>query len=634
MPPSGPPSAGPFSPTSPYSIHTPSTTASYSSKDPFFSPKTGYERDSGQWQSFQTTPGTGYHQPFDQHQPNNLPTRPRKLIHQISHTWQRLWLWETCACVLAVGAHLAMIAMLGVYDDARESSWTRPWTLNSMISFMITIIKGAAMIPIAASLGQLKWRRFWTYRRLTDLDVYDEASRGTLGSLRLIWDLRVWHFATFGAILTVAALTMDTMAQNVVSTVQRLEVTGGEATAPRNNNYATYNVYTSGEDPGDQLPWPSMVSAINFGMSYTASMFWAGSLLPVDCLTGNCTFGPYQSLGVENICHDVTHLLDKSDASVYSLPDGPFLRANDGLINISSTTDYPTNDLFPDIGPLITNFQAIANPSLEEPVAIQCALYWAVSTYTASNMTNYTFYEPTTSVWTNTTEEAMTKYNQTEYIYMTPPECWVNGTQFKDTSDERCLNWVGSLAQLGLQNFLISDSIGMTGEAYQVSKTGFFVSNLFANAANYVTTHALSNATYNMLELTVNNTAIMITQGVRQLPTLQDDGNFTWAPVNGTVYQYETFFDIHFYWLGATHAVVGGSMLFMCITIWLTRCDHPWKTSTLPLLFHGLSPQDRATVADVPQMIDMRIAADSLKVKMTMTAVGQRLATRETIASG
>ncbi|KAF2478285.1 uncharacterized protein BDR25DRAFT_309066 [Lindgomyces ingoldianus] len=629
-----PPSAGgPFSPTAPYSPYPPSTTDSFNSQHPLFSPNTEYP-SGGQWPYPQSPSGKGYQQPFEQHAPSDLPPRPRSLRKRISHHIQRLWLWEASACVVAVCAHFAMIALLGVYDGSRVSSWTGSWSLNSNISFMITIIKGAALIPVGGALSQLKWRRFWNYRKLTDMDFFDDASRGTLGSLRLLWHLKFWHFASFGAILTLAAFTMDTLVQNVVDTEHKLEITRGVATLPRTNNYATFNMYTSGEDPGDQLPWTTMVTAIDFGMQYTASYFWAGSNLFVYCLTGNCTFGTYQSLVVEPQCHDMTKYLDTSDADVYKMPDGLYLRKEDGLLNISSTTKYPSNDLFPGIGPLILNFQAIANPSLDKPVAIQCVMYWSVNTFGSTNMTNYTLYEVETSRWTNTSEAAKTEYKQKHGIWLIPPECYLNGTQIKDPAkDDRCINWITPMAQLGLQNLLTHDSIGMTGEVYKTKK-GWSVSNLFANAAYYSTDTALRNETYNVLELTINNTAIMMSQGVRQLPTIDETNNYTWSPANGTVWQYETFYNIHFYYLGITHFVVGGSFLFLVLTIFLTRCDHPWKSSSLPLLFHGLTPQDRATVAEVPMMVDMREAAEKMKVKVTMTAVGQRLATREVVASG
>ncbi|KAF2199504.1 hypothetical protein GQ43DRAFT_113870 [Delitschia confertaspora ATCC 74209] len=596
---------------------------------PLFRSKTAYSPAEEEYRRSFSTTYTNPKEQFEVQATASNSSNPRKLRYRISHHVQRLWLWETCACVVAIAAHLAMVALLGVYNNARVSSWTNPLTLNSIISLMITIIKGAALIPIAGALGQLKWRRFWDYRGLSDLDFFDDASRGSLGSLRLIWHLKFWHLASFGALLTVSGFTMDFFAQNVVDTYHNLEITSGVASLPRSHVYTTYTDYTTGEEPGDQLPWVTMISSINFGISYTASMFWADSNLLVWCRTGNCTFGSYQSLGLDRQCRDITEFLDTSDEGVIRIPNGPYLRKGDGLLNASTTTEYPSLDIFKDVGPLLVNFQAIANPMLEEPVAIQCVLYWSVSTFSATNMTNFTLYEPVSSTWTNTSDTARTSYNQSSSIYLTPPECWVNGTHITDPSNQHCTNRITSLAQLGLQNFLTHPSIGMQGEMYKTER-GWVVSNLFANALSWVTGYSLPNETYTNLERTINNTAIMMSQGVRQLPVRTDHSNDTHFPANGTVWQYEQFFRIQFVYLVPTHFVVGGSLIFFLITIYLTRLDHPWKTSSLPLVFHGLPPEDRDKIGEVPEMVDMQEAAKGMTVKLAMTPVGQRLVTKQT----
>jgi hypothetical protein len=532
-----------------------------------------------------------------------------------------------------------MIALLVVYHDAKVSAWTAPWTFNSNVAFFITIIKGACLSPVASCLGQLKWRRFWGIKPLSDMEVFDEASRGVFGSAKLLYRLRFHHFASAGALITIVALSMDTLAQNVIGTVQRLEITQEMATLPRSTQYNTYLNYGTGQYLGDPLPWPSMVSAINYGMSYTGSLFWAGSSLPPNCQTGNCTYGTYQSLIVESQCRNITEKLDWSTyPDVYYLPGGPYLRKADGKLNISTTTTYPDPDHFDHIGPLIVQFQAIANPFYEQPTAIQCVMYWAVAKFAQTKVSNFVLDDPITDVWTNTSKEAETEYGSGKYILLYTPECWVNGTEIKNATDERCGYWVHPTAQTGLQNFLTSPNLGMAGRAeYHSNLTGWdlpedaglYIDTLFANAVYDAMIEEPANETYSIMEQVISNTTLMMTQGVRQMPGV--DG--VSYPTNGTVYTYETFYNIEFSYLGPTHFVVGATILFLGWTIYLTRCDHPWKTSPLPLLFHGLDEADRHTVAEVPHMVGMREAAQRMRVKMTVTPVGQRLATNS-ITSG
>jgi hypothetical protein len=414
-------------------------------------------------------------QPFVQSRPIIRQRPPRTWTENLAHKVQRLWLWEIAACWLAMASHVTMIALLIVYHDAKVSAWTAPWTFNSNVAFFITIIKGACLSPVASCLGQLKWRRFWGSNPLSDMEIFDEASRGVFGSAKLLFHLRFHHFASAGALITLVALSMDTLAQNVIGTIQKLEVTEGIATLPRSTQYNTFLNYGTGKDLGDPLPWPSMVSAINYGMSYTGSLFWAGSSLPPICQTGNCTYGTYQSLVVESRCINVTERLDwGSYPDVYYLPGGPYLRKADGMLNISTTTTYPPTNRFGHIGPLIVQFQAIANPFFEQPTAIQCVVYWAVAKFAQTKVSNYVLDDPITELWTNTTTEAETEYGSPDNIIIHPPECWVNGTEIKNATDERCEYWIHPTAQTGLQNFMMSSNLGMAGRAeYHSNYTGW-----------------------------------------------------------------------------------------------------------------------------------------------------------------
>lgn len=224
---------------------------------------------------------------------------------------------------------------------------------------------------------------------------------------------------------------------------------------------------------------------------------------------------------------------------------------------------------------------------------------------------------------------------QNETISLAPQECWVNGTRVNNTKEDSCQYRVLPLAQLGLQNYLIGKTYGLQGFVSQVtipnSNPPIVVpqfNTLFAKALSDGLSDASANNTYNILSTTIDMTTNMLSTSMRQL-----SGQGNW-PARGTAYATDTFYDIHFWFLAMTHAVVAGSVMFFIATAWSTRCDHPWKTSALPLLFHGLTQPDRASIAEVPNIVDMREVADNLRVKVSMTAVGQRLATRDAMASG
>jgi len=105
------------------------------------------------------------------------------------------WFWETLAIILSVVAILALIFVLRHVDGMAQTSWTFQFTPNTVISLLSTTARSSSLVAIAAVIGQEKWLWFGLGRRhgfrkdtrLADLQIFDSASRGPLGSLNLIW---------------------------------------------------------------------------------------------------------------------------------------------------------------------------------------------------------------------------------------------------------------------------------------------------------------------------------------------------------------------------------------------------------------------------------------------------------------
>lgn len=111
----------------------------------------------------------------------------RSLHERTEIRGQNGWLWETLAIGVGVIFAVAITATAKFYDSKEISAWTLGWSLNSVIALMTTVMKGAFMIPIASALSQAKWNRYQDWTLLEDFDIFDSASRGTLGSLQLLF---------------------------------------------------------------------------------------------------------------------------------------------------------------------------------------------------------------------------------------------------------------------------------------------------------------------------------------------------------------------------------------------------------------------------------------------------------------
>lgn len=105
--------------------------------------------------------------------------------------------------VFSLTCLVANIGFLLYLDERQYQSWrivNIDITPNAIISVLATLNKASLLLPVAEMLVQLKWLWFQAReRRVFDLQVFDDASRGPLGSLRFLRDinLRVGSFLDF-----------------------------------------------------------------------------------------------------------------------------------------------------------------------------------------------------------------------------------------------------------------------------------------------------------------------------------------------------------------------------------------------------------------------------------------------------
>lgn len=101
------------------------------------------------------------------------------------------WWWiEIVACVIAVYTIGAQVCILLVYNNRPQDSWPSSiLTLNSAIALLAIFCRGSIMVAVASCLSQSKWTRLSDSKshRLSDYEMFDEASRGYWGSLQVLW---------------------------------------------------------------------------------------------------------------------------------------------------------------------------------------------------------------------------------------------------------------------------------------------------------------------------------------------------------------------------------------------------------------------------------------------------------------
>lgn len=204
---------------------------------------------------------------------------------------------------MSIGCLLANVGILHSIDGkplAIHKIFDISITPNTLISIFSTISSFLMVFAVGDCLGQLKWTYFLQRpHRLKDLQIFDDASRGPVGSVVFLFKLNVKAFiASIGALITVAALANDPFTQALLQYPNdNIPLTNESARIPRTIQY----LGPSGDTSSTTNP-------------YLSNAFWGGLYNPNtqvnhQCSSGDCIWEPFESLAFCSQCDDITHKL-------------------------------------------------------------------------------------------------------------------------------------------------------------------------------------------------------------------------------------------------------------------------------------------------------------------------------------
>ena len=198
------------------------------------------------------------------------------------------WWMEIGTCCLFLMALVAITVTLHPHQGKPLPQWPYRLSVNTLISIYVVVLKGTVLLVAAAGLGQLKWRWLQNSRPLQDLVIHDEATHGPLGALTLLWRLRFRHpLSSVGALITLVTLAVDPFTQQIIHYYDcSIAMNGLQAAISRTNVYRWTN--------------PDLEAVIS-----DAIVSPHGLVNPI-CVTGNCTFKEYGSVGYCSSCIDIT----------------------------------------------------------------------------------------------------------------------------------------------------------------------------------------------------------------------------------------------------------------------------------------------------------------------------------------
>jgi len=140
-------------------------------------------------------------------QTSHTATPPRRSkLYRAADFWLS---WEIVGILGSAASIAGIIIVLHVYDNKAVPTWAFPlsysdWkkefhiTLNAILAILSTVAATCVLIPVTKGLGQLKWVWFIEKdRALSDLEMFDAATRGVTGNLRLMWRMKFRYECLF-----------------------------------------------------------------------------------------------------------------------------------------------------------------------------------------------------------------------------------------------------------------------------------------------------------------------------------------------------------------------------------------------------------------------------------------------------
>lgn len=590
---------------------------------------------------------------------------------KICLAWQNLankyWIYELSSSVISVLALAGLITTLGSFNGQICPKWQTYVPIHTMVAITTAILRASMMLSITEGISELKWQWFTKPQPLIDVNAFDSASRGPWGSLMFLLKFRRHLLASFGAFITICALAIDPFSQQVLDYRNCLEPNDSlTARISVTNRYT----HTGGHIAGDENAMDNVMT-LSIYNGVLLSVENDLSPLYVTCPSGNCTFASdngatYSSVAICQKSQDITqHIQNDTVAngmSSYSLPSGArlfigFLLSSvviDFSNRVSYEADELTDMLFTFDALMYSSNSKVAHPA-EGPFAVRSSIYPCVKTWGA-NITSNEIKE------TEITSVLMERSFANSYTYLTN-QTLRNGTwqACNPTSHMTDINTISvAKNQDGstfVPSFFANNVENGTTLWYPLDCTWTFggsnaraIASFLHDLFNYKNVTVAGIAPLGDLWLqnlymngaanisTVNDYMNRLAHSMTAI--IRSHGDPAPAPytnyARGTVLENQTCIHVSWAWLALPASLVLCSITFLAVTIgwtsakgctatdpanaWIATAG-PWKSSSLPLLFHGIEPRSLLETGYPRNFEEMHRLAERMDVRLGRSAI-------------
>ncbi|KAK6211377.1 acid phosphatase protein [Colletotrichum tabaci] len=530
------------------------------------------------------------------------------------------WTFEIVSLCVAVLAAAAIVGVLAAYDGKPLASWRFQITINAVIALLATVATATMAVVLSSGISQLKWIHFKMRREpLSDMEVFDDASRGTWGALMMLVKLRGGFLGSFGAFVAISTLAFSPFAQQIATFHARTTNSTAGATNLRAQEYL---IALSSQSASEGfIPILPFKAAVYNGLFAENGKPWLS--LPVNCQTGNCTWEPFETLGVCNTCVDLSEFMIRAceDGSNpegdmtecgWSIPVGAKLKTHADVFSMTPIFPQGLGDMsYSTIMKLVfmgtENQGGIAGELA--PWARQCTLQACVQTL-SSSVVNGELREKILHVETNDTVATATQ-ESLEPIYISGVETkksypinmkvmmgmrsWFSDL-FRNGSASRNQEVINKNITTP-DNVIVNLTVGISS-----GETFFDTDIVQAFYWNYYEYPA-------GIDMLMNDLATSVTVSFR---------SFNGTKVTGVAHTVESYIHVEWSFLTLPLFTVLLTVLFLCASIYQTYRHKAslWKSSVLATLVHGLDRSARERLEDLGGLREQQKEAKTVKVQL------------------
>ncbi|KAE8148548.1 hypothetical protein BDV25DRAFT_131148 [Aspergillus avenaceus] len=502
-------------------------------------------------------PSHSFHRSMSSSVKEGKPVAPKSLSSKIND----YWILEIASCFGSIGCLVGIVVFLNEYNGKPLPEWSYGITVNSILSWLVQILTALILEPIAASLSQTKCNNLGSPGcKLSDINMYDFASRGVLGCVSLIWQSRLRTLACLGAFITILSTGAGPFVQQMATVQNKLVPNSGPTTVAFSKGYVEY----LGLGLKSELPAADILAATYssvFGGSGIAENNLTRIRINPDCPTGECEFPPFRSLAACSTCTDISDMISTNCIKYWCATD----------------TTHCSHSL-----PNGLALNATLRDQKAGPTGKHCLVYWCVNTYKAG-MRNNNPWEELVDTYDNL-ERSM--YGAQNYSLEVPSKGILPSSKYWISAFN--LRW-----WVALKLNVTSTSACYGG----VSPVKQIYGNEFADP---------------MIRYGMSDFCERLAYGIATGARLYNNSH-----IRGTSKIMETQIRVRWAWIILPASLTVFSVVFLCVTIVQTRKgEHDvWKSSPTPLVCANLDQRAHTFICTNEYPMEIEDSASQVMVQ-------------------